>query len=222
MGENISMNTTSSNQYASDESMRKARSRPARGFTLTEMAIVLGVMGIILGAIWAAASQVYANKKTTAMLQDITMIVSNVRGLYPNGQIPGNGFQALAPMLINAGQIPSNMIGSCTGTEWGAGWGGTAGCALSPWNSQVIIGSQGNWGGAPVKANAFEILVGPFTNAQCAPFMMQLVQTAASAGLAFAYADGSGGTAISSTTSPTYFQNCATAPGYNVVLQFTL
>jgi prepilin-type N-terminal cleavage/methylation domain-containing protein len=217
MSENISMNTISFNQYASDESMRKARSRPARGFTLTEMAIVLGVMGIILSAIWAAAAQVYANKKTTAMLQDITMITANIRGLYPNGQISG-GAQALSPMLINAGQVPSNMIGSCAGGEFGAGWGGTAGCALTPWNGQVILGTQTSWGGAPVKTNAFEFYMGVFANAQCAPFLMQLIQTATTSGLDFIYADGVGGAAVTTATSPTAFANCTG----NIILQFTL
>jgi prepilin-type N-terminal cleavage/methylation domain-containing protein len=188
---------------------------PRRGFTLTEMAIVLGVMGIILGAVWAAASQVYANKKTTAMLQEITMIVSNMRELYPNGQIAG-GYQTLSPMLINAGQVPSNMIGSCTGTEWGGGWGGAAGCALTPWNGQVIISTQAGWAGAPVEANAFEMAMGPFTNAQCAPLLMQLIQTAS--GLNFIYADGVGGQIITSAASPTAFTNCTGT----LILQFTL
>jgi prepilin-type N-terminal cleavage/methylation domain-containing protein len=106
-----------------------------RGFTLTEIAIVLGVMGIILGAIWGAASTVYANKKTTSALQEVLAIVANVRGLYTNGQIPAS--TVLSPMLINAGQVPSNMVGSCTGGQWGASWGGTAGCIFTPWNTQI-------------------------------------------------------------------------------------
>jgi prepilin-type N-terminal cleavage/methylation domain-containing protein len=118
-----------------------------RGFTLTEIAIVLGVMGIILGAIWGAASTVYANKKTTSALQEVLAIVANVRGLYANGQIPG-GAQALSPMLINARQVPSNMIGSCAGSMYGAGYGGTAGCIFTPWNTQVIVWTQMGWGGA--------------------------------------------------------------------------
>jgi hypothetical protein len=96
---------------------------------MTEIAIVLGVMGMILGAIWGAASTVYANKKTTSALQEILAIVANVRGLYANGQIPAGTL--LSPMLVNAGQVPSNMIGSCAGAPYGAVWGGTAGCIFT-------------------------------------------------------------------------------------------
>jgi hypothetical protein len=103
--------------------------------------------GIILGAIWGAASTVYANKQTTSALQEVLASGANVRGLYANGQIPG-GAQALSPMLINAGQVPSNMIGSCAGSMYGAGYGGTAGCIFTPWNTQVIVWTQMGWGGA--------------------------------------------------------------------------
>jgi len=185
-----------------------------RGFTLTEIAIVLGVMGMILGAIWGAASTVYANKKTTSALQEILAIVANVRGLYPNGQIGGT---LLSPMLINAGQVPSNMIGSCAGGQWGAAWGGTAGCIFTPWNTQIAITTQEGWLGVPVQTNAFEFLF-DLTNAQCAAFAMQLIQQAAPNGLATFYSDTTGAINITSATSPTAVQNCQG----NIILQFTL
>jgi prepilin-type N-terminal cleavage/methylation domain-containing protein len=186
-----------------------------RGFTLTEIAIVLGVMGMILGAIWGAASTVYANKKTTAALQEILAIVANVRGLYPNGQIPAA--TVLSPILINAGQVPSNMIGSCAGTPWGAGWGGTAGCMFSPWNTQIVIGTQYGWlpGDTP---NTFDFIIFNLSNPQCASFAMQLIQQAAPNGLTYFYSDSTGVIGITSATSPTAVQSCQG----NVYLQFTL
>ncbi|MGQ3505077.1 type II secretion system protein, partial [Enterococcus faecalis] len=49
------------------------REQAKRGFTLTEIAIVLGIIGLILGAIWVAAGAVYSNlrvsKATTQLLQ---------------------------------------------------------------------------------------------------------------------------------------------------------
>jgi hypothetical protein len=184
-----------------------------RAFTLTEIAIVLGVMGMILGAIWGAASTVYANKKTTAALQEI---VANVRGLYANGQIPG-GSQVLSPMLINAGQVPSNMIGSCAGSTYGASYGGTAGCIFTPWNTQVIVWTQIGWP-LPAQTNAFEFFIAPLTNAQCASFAMQLIQQAAPNGLDYFYSDTTGAIQILPNTSPTLVQSCQG----NIGLQFTL
>jgi prepilin-type N-terminal cleavage/methylation domain-containing protein len=53
-----------------------------QGFTLTEVAIVLGIIGLILGAIWAAASSVYANKKVSEAERNITMTAAQVRSMY--------------------------------------------------------------------------------------------------------------------------------------------
>jgi len=120
-------------------------------------------------------------------------------------------------MLVNGGQVPSNMIGSCAGTPWGASWGGTAGCIFSPWNTQLLVGTQENWlpGDAP---NTFDFIIDTLTNAQCAAFAMQLIQQAAPNGLTYFYSQYSGFLPVTSTTSPTAVQNC----GGQVYLQFTL
>jgi prepilin-type N-terminal cleavage/methylation domain-containing protein len=89
-----------------------------RGFTLTEIAIVLGVMGMILGAIWGAASTVYSNKKTTAALQEILAIVANMRGLYTNGQIAG-GWQPLRQCRAGSKQYDRFLCGNAVGRYMG-------------------------------------------------------------------------------------------------------
>jgi len=64
-----------------EKSMTRDRSMQS-GFTLNEFAIVLGVMGLILGGIWTMAKDVNnsANQeKLTEMLRSIT---DNVRGVY--------------------------------------------------------------------------------------------------------------------------------------------
>jgi prepilin-type N-terminal cleavage/methylation domain-containing protein len=53
-----------------------------RGFTLTEIAIVLGIIGLILGAIWGAASAVYEKSKIAQAEQGITATASAVRAMY--------------------------------------------------------------------------------------------------------------------------------------------
>lgn len=53
-----------------------------RGFALTEIAIVLGIIGLILGAIWVAAADVYRTKLIDDEVTDLTIIVQNIRSLY--------------------------------------------------------------------------------------------------------------------------------------------
>ena len=107
-----------------------------RGFTLTEMAIVLGVIGLILGAIWVAAASVYANLYVSEASTETIMIVQNFKALYGinrNGQA-SNGMDITA-LAINAGLIPSNMIQT-----------GNTSYALGPWsNSQVNVYSGSTW-----------------------------------------------------------------------------
>jgi prepilin-type N-terminal cleavage/methylation domain-containing protein len=50
-----------------------------RGFTLTEIAIVLGVIGMIIGAIWQAAASAYLNWKVDDILQNIVAFQNQSR-----------------------------------------------------------------------------------------------------------------------------------------------
>ena len=53
--------------------------RCQRGFTLTEIAIVLGVVGVILSGIWLAYSEMAANNRINETMKQITSIVSSMR-----------------------------------------------------------------------------------------------------------------------------------------------
>ncbi len=53
-----------------------------RGFTLTEIAIVLGIVGMILGAIWVAQGQVSNSQKTAKAAGELLQIVSNYQTLW--------------------------------------------------------------------------------------------------------------------------------------------
>ena len=196
-----------------------------RGFTLTELAIVLGVMGLILGAIWGAAARVSANNKTQTAIRGILDIVSGMRAAFPNGTISG-GAQLLTPYAINSGIVPVEMLtSSCAGLGWGAWQGGTAGCAVLPGgNVQLIIGSQNGWlgGTSPNTANTFDIAMGNnMTASQCAAFLPALVQQAANGGgLVAVTAGGVGEKDVTQAANQTVstFQGCS---GW-VYLEFTL
>lgn len=92
-----------------------------RGLTLIELAIVLGVIGLISGAIWAAASSVRSREPIHDSVQLVSEIASNVRGVY-------TGFPtASAPSLqeqIDQGLFPISVVNEAKDDTVNA-WNGT-------------------------------------------------------------------------------------------------
>lgn len=62
---------------------RKGKSNRA-GFTLTEIAIVLGAVGLVLAAVWSVSSAVWNNSQSQQLEQQILTIAQNVRDYYTN------------------------------------------------------------------------------------------------------------------------------------------
>ncbi|NBX73664.1 MAG: hypothetical protein EBQ89_05125, partial [Alphaproteobacteria bacterium] len=50
-----------------------------RGFSLTEMAIILGIAGVVLGTIWVVAAQMIESGRQASALKQIATIAENVR-----------------------------------------------------------------------------------------------------------------------------------------------
>lgn len=94
------------------------KARMKRGFTLTEAAIVLGIVGLILGAIWVAAAAVYSNMRVSTANTQLMKIVQNVRTLYASSSTMD---AATMPVLVNAGIFPgdTNPSGSTARNGWG-------------------------------------------------------------------------------------------------------
>ena len=81
------------------------------GFTLTEIAIVLAVVGAIVAAIWTAASVVSRNNQVNHAAQELHTIVQNVFSLqqtYFSAADRANG--NLTTKFINAGAFPEEML----------------------------------------------------------------------------------------------------------------
>lgn len=76
--------------------------RTTSGFTLTEVAIVLGIIGIILGAIWAAASKVYGNHANALASNEVIQIYNGYKAL----------FQAKVPDAVENTDITAVGIGN--------------------------------------------------------------------------------------------------------------
>jgi prepilin-type N-terminal cleavage/methylation domain-containing protein len=98
------------------------------GFTLTEIAIVLGIVGIILGAVWVAAKSVFDANKANQAAQDIITIASNIHATY----LAANSFTGPITMTqwIAAGVVPSDLITSASSAS--NAWNGAVTITASP------------------------------------------------------------------------------------------
>jgi prepilin-type N-terminal cleavage/methylation domain-containing protein len=100
-----------------------AHEKKKRGFTLTEIAIVLGIIGLILGAIWVAAAAVYNNLRVSHANTAVLQTAQAVRALYSTSQTMGTAGD-ITSQVIAAGAIPSDLV---TGTT-----------AIGPWPGSVL------------------------------------------------------------------------------------
>jgi len=84
-----------------------------RGFNLVEAAIVLGVVGLVIGGIWTAASSVAHNQKVNESKLLIGQVYDNLRRLYAG--IPLTGLGAIDGELL-ATVTPANFRLNATRT----------------------------------------------------------------------------------------------------------
>ncbi len=111
--------------------------RQNKGFTLIEIAIVLTIVGLIIGGIWIAAATVFSNNKTQLLTKDVIQVIQNTKTLFA-----GQGANAVTDgltitNLATAGVFPTDMITP------------TAGVIITPFSTQtaasdVTITSAGN------------------------------------------------------------------------------
>src|SRR5437867_1361141 len=78
------------------------------GFNLIEAAIVLGIVGLIVGGIWAAASSAYENMRQQSGSKQLLSLVQNIRGFYAQGPI--DVIDNNLTNLYNLGLLPSDMV----------------------------------------------------------------------------------------------------------------
>ncbi len=84
--------------------------RNQKGFTLIEIAIVLTIVGLVIGGIWLAASTVINNNKRQTLNANIVQVVQNVKSLFAgqgSGAVTTGFTQANG---VNAGIFPPAML----------------------------------------------------------------------------------------------------------------
>lgn len=103
------------------------------GFNLIEIAIVMAVVGLIIGGIYVAAATVYKNVRESTTEDDLLQIVESVRNAYQSQGSLGNVSNSGVPLpnLIAAGILPSDMVSSIADTT----------TAVNAFGGTVTIGS---------------------------------------------------------------------------------
>jgi len=78
-----------------------------RGFTLTEIAIVLGIVGIVLAAIWAASANISDNNKVKTATSELAFIVDGYKNMYSGNGVDTSG--NVTCVGVTAGYFPQPM-----------------------------------------------------------------------------------------------------------------
>ncbi|MGB9154227.1 MAG: type 4 pilus major pilin [Alphaproteobacteria bacterium] len=105
--------------------MQRPGKTPRGGFTITELAIVMALFGLIAGAIWVAASGARESQKEGDALNELQTVVQNV-GLLMTGQTFQGATGNQTSNLITAQAIPSSYAVA----------GGTA---INPWGGAFAV-----------------------------------------------------------------------------------
>jgi type II secretory pathway pseudopilin PulG len=83
-----------------------------KGFTLIELAIILTIVGLVIGGIWIAASTVMNNMKKKDLGEGTIQLVQNLRNLY-TGQASATGLSNTSADA--AGAFPASWRRTTTG-----------------------------------------------------------------------------------------------------------
>lgn len=182
---------------------RSSVSREA-GFNLIEAAIVLGIVGLIVGGIWAAAASAYENMRQQSASKNMLAFAQNVRNFYSNG-----GATAIDTSITNAiqqGLIPPDMRSGTT-------------AAISSWATPVTIDT-----GAINSINVFGIIITGLNRQSCINLIIRNTNASQGSGLIAV-----GGSATIPTTESTFPVTsaqattlCATATGNSPSFWFSI
>jgi len=89
-------------------SRTRSQSDAQKGFTLTELGIVMGVAGVIIGAIWVGASRANEAARVNDALTELQTIQQNLTDLMDGRTLPGAYPSIQAQPLLADGVIPDS------------------------------------------------------------------------------------------------------------------
>jgi hypothetical protein len=95
--------------------MHYLRPRTRAGFNLIEAAIVLGVLGLLVGGIWSAAAAAYENMRHHNAAKQLLALVQGIHGFY--AQNPSDHVHENITQLHSLGLLPSDMLVDTNGAK---------------------------------------------------------------------------------------------------------
>lgn len=108
-------------------------SKSRKGFSLIETAIVLGIVGLIIGGIWIAASAVNQNLQKSEVTKTTLAMVKGVQNLFDGQTVSANA--SITTSMINAGVVPASWVKTAADNTQ---------TAVSPWNGDVYVAIGAN------------------------------------------------------------------------------
>ena len=80
------------------------------GFNLIESAIVLGVVGLVIGGIWVGAATMYENYKVNKTVEDLLVIVRNIQNLISKADSVAMGTGIITGTIGRSGGFPQDWL----------------------------------------------------------------------------------------------------------------
>ena len=136
--------------------IQRRRRAANKGFNLIEAAIVLGIVGLVVGGIWVAATSVYANLRTKQATDQLLQIAQSMRSLYAT-QVNAANAAAVNITTSVATVFPADMLRVNPPTA--------AGDTLNPWSANG--GANVMIGHAAANATTFFIGYGSVPRSAC-------------------------------------------------------
>lgn len=144
--------------------------RQKRGFNLVEAAIVLGIVGLVIGGIWVAASNVMHNQRVAQLKADIVQTINRTRSIAHNqfdaicAQQGCGTNRNITPMLLAAGAIPKSYSTGTTSVLSGVLSSNAA--ADGPGGAKMVV-TIGDWTAFGSIGKAFSIILPGLDKATC-------------------------------------------------------
>ena len=142
-------------------SLRRRRAAN-KGFNLIEAAIVLGIVGLVVGGIWVAATSVYANLRSKRATDQLLSITQGIRALFATSSSLGTlAAVDITPLMAQSNVIPTDMLSTTPDLA-------TSANTQNPWSGQIGVVA-----GGLANATTFAVVYSNVPPAACVDLLMR-------------------------------------------------